>query len=167
MYYWQRYADVLYWIAAFLAIIKSGSCVRPVCGDHVYQSARLIDNNSALLMSASQLIRMWASLVQLPSCYYGSHSGLPFILFSPLSPSLLFLALRASRSLSLSSRAVHFANSSLRCESRRDFTLFAHSFSLSLSLSLYFLSFLFNWKNALKTTKATSNFPFDEEQSDT
>ena len=61
---------MLYRIAIFLVIIKSGSCVRPVHGDHVYQSARLIDNNSALLMSASRLIRMWASLVQLPSCYY-------------------------------------------------------------------------------------------------
>lgn len=60
----------MYRIAVFLVVIKSGSCVRPVHSNHVYQSARLIDNNSALLMSASQLIRMWASLVQLPSCYY-------------------------------------------------------------------------------------------------
>ena len=140
MYYWQRYADVLYWIAAFLAIIKSGSCVRPVCGDHVYQSARLIDNNSALLMSASQLIRMWASLVQLPSCYYGSHSGLPFILFSPLSPSLLFLALRVSRSLSL------FTRCSL-CQFIFTFRIsprfhIVRSFILSLSLSLFSFSFI-------------------------
>lgn len=28
--------------------IKRRSCVRPVDDDHVYQSARLIDNNSAL-----------------------------------------------------------------------------------------------------------------------
>lgn len=62
--------------------------------DRVYQSVRLIDNNSALLMSSSRLIRMWASLVQLPSCYYettrltlypvSSSSSLPFFSF-PLS----------------------------------------------------------------------------------
>lgn len=34
-------------VAMFLSI-KSRSCVRPVDDDHVYQSARLIDNNSAL-----------------------------------------------------------------------------------------------------------------------
>lgn len=35
-----------------------------------YRSSRLIDNNSGLLTSSFRLIRMWAALVQLPSCYY-------------------------------------------------------------------------------------------------
>ena len=44
----MSYVDDIYDVFSLSLSIKSRSCVRPADDDHVYQSARLIDNNSAL-----------------------------------------------------------------------------------------------------------------------